>query len=77
MRLRKIDKHSEINDIISRCQICHVAMVDTEGKPYLVPMNFGFVDDIIYLHSAQKGKKISEEDADMLIQYANNLIASL
>ncbi|NQV01776.1 MAG: pyridoxamine 5'-phosphate oxidase family protein, partial [Bacteroidia bacterium] len=55
MRLRKLNDHAEITAIISRCQICHVAMVDTKGKPYLVPMNFGFVDDIIYLHSAQKG----------------------
>jgi hypothetical protein len=33
-------------------------MVDPEGKPYVVPMNFGFEEDTIYLHSAQKGKKI-------------------
>jgi len=33
-------------------------MVDPEGKPYLIPMNFGFKEEVIYLHSAQKGKKI-------------------
>ncbi len=58
MRLRKLVNHTEITDIISRCKVCHVAMVDQEGKPYLVPMNFGFADDVIYLHSGQKGKKI-------------------
>ncbi|MBL7138594.1 MAG: pyridoxamine 5'-phosphate oxidase family protein [Bacteroidales bacterium] len=58
MRHRVLSNHAEIIEIIKRCQICHVAMVDPEGKPYLVPMNFGFANDIIYLHSARKGKKI-------------------
>lgn len=58
MRTKRIASHAEIVKIISRCQVCHVAMIDPEGNPYLVPMNFGFEDDIIYLHSAQEGKKI-------------------
>jgi len=58
MRTRKLDDHKEIIKIIARCQFCHVAMVDPEGKPYVVPMNFGFAGDTIYLHSAQEGKKI-------------------
>jgi len=58
MRHRPLNGKSEILDVIGRCQVCHVAMVDQEGDPYLVPMNFGFSDDIIYLHSAQEGKKI-------------------
>ncbi len=58
MRTRTLTDHAGIVKIISRCQICHVAMVDPEGKPYVVPMNFGFADDVIYLHSAKEGKKI-------------------
>ena len=33
-------------------------MTDLEGNPYLLPMNFGFKDGVIYIHGAQKGKKI-------------------
>lgn len=58
MRHRTLFQHKEITEIIRRCQVCHVAMVDAEGNPYVVPMNFGFEEDTIYLHSAQKGKKI-------------------
>jgi nitroimidazol reductase NimA-like FMN-containing flavoprotein (pyridoxamine 5'-phosphate oxidase superfamily) len=58
MRTKKLSDHAAIVKIISRCQVCHVAMVDPEGQPYLVPMNFGFADDVIYLHSAREGKKI-------------------
>lgn len=47
-----------MTDIIEKCQVCHVSMVDQHGMPYVVPMNFGFADEVIYLHSAQTGKII-------------------
>jgi nitroimidazol reductase NimA-like FMN-containing flavoprotein (pyridoxamine 5'-phosphate oxidase superfamily) len=59
MRSRSITQDSEILEIIRRCQWCHIAMVDTDGQPYVIPMNFGFLDNIIYMHGAQLGKKIS------------------
>jgi nitroimidazol reductase NimA-like FMN-containing flavoprotein (pyridoxamine 5'-phosphate oxidase superfamily) len=49
---------SEIEIIIKKCQVCHVAMVDSGGKPYVLPFNFGYHDGIVYLHSDYKGKKI-------------------
>ncbi|MBE0646506.1 MAG: pyridoxamine 5'-phosphate oxidase family protein [Bacteroidales bacterium] len=58
MRHRVLSSHTEIVEIIKQCQVCHVSMVDPNGKPYVVPMNFGFDEDVIYLHSAQEGKKI-------------------
>ena len=33
-------------------------MTDASGKPYVIPLNFGFRDDVIYMHGAQEGKKI-------------------
>ena len=44
--------------MIRRCQVCHLSMVSPDGKPYVIPMNFGFREDVIYLHGAQHGKKI-------------------
>jgi uncharacterized protein len=58
MRNRKLDKPEEIIEIINKCQVCHVSMVDAKGKPYVIPMNFGFENDVVYLHSAKSGKKI-------------------
>jgi len=58
MRNRPITNKNEILDVIKRSQWCHVAMIDPEGKPYVIPLNFGLKDDIIYLHGGQKGKKI-------------------
>lgn len=49
----------EIEQIILDCDVCFVGMVDKEGNPYTIPMNFGYQDSIIYLHSGpEEGKKL-------------------
>lgn len=58
MKNRKITLKEELERIIGECDVCSLAMVDQEGKPYVIPMNFGYVEDVIYLHSSQIGKKI-------------------
>lgn len=58
MKSHIITSPDEINAIIRKCQVCHVAMVDLEGKPYVLPMNFGYEEGIIFFHSSGKGKKI-------------------
>lgn len=58
MKNRPITFEPEIEEIIQKCDHCNVAMVDAEGKPYLVPMNFGYHKRTLYIHSAPEGKKI-------------------
>jgi uncharacterized protein len=58
MKARAIIEKRELVDVIQRSLHCHLSMVDLEGNPYVIPMNFGFRDDVIYLHGAQHGKKI-------------------
>ena len=58
MKSRIITSPDEINAIIGKCQVCHVAMIDNEGKPYVLPFNFGFENGVIYFHSSRNGKKI-------------------
>jgi nitroimidazol reductase NimA-like FMN-containing flavoprotein (pyridoxamine 5'-phosphate oxidase superfamily) len=53
--------HSErevIDEVINSCDICHVGMSDLSGRPYVLPMNFGYMDGVVYLHSAREGRKI-------------------
>jgi hypothetical protein len=54
---REIKDKKEIEQILKDGSICRIAMVDKD-KPYLVPMNFGYRDGALYLHSAREGKKI-------------------
>lgn len=53
-----IEERHLIEEIIAMNSVCYVAMIDTAGMPYVIPMNFGYKDDIIYLHSAQEGGSI-------------------
>lgn len=53
-----IEDKQRIENIIQRCDICFVGITDLEGNPYVIPMNFGYADDIIYLHSGPEGSKL-------------------
>jgi nitroimidazol reductase NimA-like FMN-containing flavoprotein (pyridoxamine 5'-phosphate oxidase superfamily) len=46
-----------IEDILSKSLICRLGMIDGD-KPYIVPVNYGYFNDTIYIHSASEGKKI-------------------
>ncbi|NDW10394.1 pyridoxamine 5'-phosphate oxidase family protein [Dysgonomonas sp. 520] len=53
-----LDGKEHLEEIIRKCDICFVSMVDTEGYPYVIPMNFGYKDGIVYMHSAPEGSSI-------------------
>lgn len=52
----------QILDVIKRCDVVRIGMVDEDGYAYMVPVNFGMEiqDDkcSLYFHSALAGKKI-------------------
>ncbi len=43
--------------IIEKAIVCRVAMC-WQDEPYVIPMNFGYRDNYIYLHSAREGRKL-------------------
>jgi len=74
--IQAIMNEQEFDEVIQKCSVCHVGMVD-DDKPYVLGFNFGYKDRVIYLHSAKEGKKIEilkrnnnvcvEFDADHLL----------
>lgn len=54
---REITDRKDIDDIIRRCRVCHLAMCD-EGQPYVVPLNFGYDGRFLFFHTAPEGRKI-------------------
>lgn len=44
--------------IIAKCKTCFVGFADTDGTPYVLPMNFGYRDGVIYLHSGPEGSHL-------------------
>ncbi|HON19346.1 MAG TPA: pyridoxamine 5'-phosphate oxidase family protein [Salinivirgaceae bacterium] len=53
-----IEQKEKIEEIISKAEVCALAMIDTEGKPYVVMMNFGYRDGYFYFHGDHNGKKM-------------------
>ncbi len=57
MKNSTIKDIKKINEIINRSDICHIGMIDLEGLPYVLPFNFGFKNNTIYIHTSREGKK--------------------
>lgn len=56
-RDKEIKDPQDIEQIIARSQVCHLALSDG-GRPYIVPLCFGKRDDTLFFHSAAEGAKI-------------------
>ncbi len=54
---QEISDKSILEDILKQSGICRIAMIDSE-LPYILPFNYGYENNYIYIHSAPKGKKI-------------------
>lgn len=50
------DKHAI--DLLKRGEYGILSTVGTEGYPYGVPLNYGYVDNYIYFHCAKDGYKL-------------------
>ncbi|MFH0725402.1 MAG: pyridoxamine 5'-phosphate oxidase family protein [Pseudomonadota bacterium] len=53
---REIADRKAIDDIISRCKVCRIALCEND-QPYVLPLNFGYDGKHLYFHSANDGKK--------------------
>lgn len=64
MKTVLINENDEIRSIIEKCNICFLGLAEKDGTPYVVPMNFGFKDGVIYLHSAPDGNLVNMVNAN-------------
>ena len=55
---KEITDTAVIEEIIRQSQVCRLAMVDG-GKPYVVPLSFGYDGTHIYFYSALEGRKMA------------------
>ena len=55
---KEIKNKETIQWVLKKAQVCRIALCDN-NKPYIVPMNFGFDDNYLYLHSAPEGHKMN------------------
>lgn len=59
--MRRSDKQIKdgkiIEKILEEAMVCRLALCD-DGRPYIIPLNFGFKNNHLYFHSASQGRKI-------------------
>jgi Predicted flavin-nucleotide-binding protein len=54
---RAITDSAELESILREAVVCRMGLCDEE-VPYVVPMNYGYRDGSVFLHSAVEGRKI-------------------
>lgn len=64
MRTSFITDKEIIYQIIDSCKICYVGLIEKDGTPYVIPMNFARISDDILLHSGPEGKHLNLIEKD-------------
>ena len=54
---REVTDPGIIAELLGSAEVCRIAMVDN-GEPYVIPLNYGYCDNALYIHSAAAGRKI-------------------
>ncbi|HEY4786516.1 MAG TPA: pyridoxamine 5'-phosphate oxidase family protein [Bacteroidales bacterium] len=66
-----------IEQILTESQLCRIAMIDGD-EPYIVPLNYGYAEGVLYMHSAPQGRKmdvLSENNRVCFeIEYAHQVV---
>ena len=54
----QIKSHDKIKEFLNEEHVGRVASIDENGFPQIIPMNFVFLNDAVYMHSHVKGEKL-------------------
>ena len=81
--MRRADKEivnsTEIEDILKSGRVCQLGLNDG-GLSYVVPVNYGYADGCLYVHSAKEGRKIDILRRNNLVSFSiyidNGLVQS-
>lgn len=59
MRTSFITDKKEVEEIINHCDVCFIGLTELDGSAYVIPMNFGYAEGELILHSGPEGKHIN------------------
>lgn len=54
----EIRSKGKIRQFLNEQETGRVCSIDKEGYPQIIPMNFVYINDVIYMHSHTKGEKL-------------------
>ncbi len=55
----EIKSYEKIKDFLFQEHVGRIASIDENGYPQIIPMNFVFSNDAVYMHSYPRGEKIT------------------
>ncbi len=67
-RDKQISDPNLIEKVMQKGTVVHIAMMDGD-KPYQIPLNYGYKDNTLYIHSAREGKKIDLLRVNNLVHF--------
>jgi nitroimidazol reductase NimA-like FMN-containing flavoprotein (pyridoxamine 5'-phosphate oxidase superfamily) len=54
---KEIKSPAELQDVMKKAMVCRLGLADGD-IPYVVPMNFGLMNNALYFHAAKEGRKL-------------------
>ena len=54
----QIRSYEKIKEFLNEEHVGRISSIDKNGFPQIIPMNFVFLNDVIYMHSHVKGEKL-------------------
>ena len=54
----EIKSKQKITEFLNSESTGRIASIDSNGFPQIIPMNFVFINDVIYMHSHTRGEKL-------------------
>ena len=54
----EIKSKEKIKEFLNQEHVGRIATIDKNGYPQVIPMNFIFLDDVVYMHSHTRGEKL-------------------
>lgn len=54
----QIKSYEKIKEFLNEEHVGRVSSIDANGFPQIIPMNFVFLNDVVYMHSHVKGEKL-------------------
>ena len=57
-KVLQIKSHEKIKEFLHEEHVGRVCSLDKDGFPQIIPMNFVFLNDVIYMHSHVRGEKL-------------------
>ena len=54
----QIKSYEKVKEFLNQEHVGRVASIDENGFPQIIPMNFVFLNDVVYMHSHVKGEKL-------------------